>query len=95
MRNWIDGELELFLLIVSRQSSILFIPMLGILIGIVLTIYLNHSLMNYALNNPDSVYQYFVEKLFFKLHKRIDYFFYFGSLILFIKMYLKGRKKFY
>lgn len=95
MRNWIESELELLLTIISMRSRILFIPTLGVVIGIVLTIYLDYSLTNYISNNQDSVYQLPVNKLFEKLHRRVDYFFYLGSLILFIKMYLKERKNFY
>ena len=57
MRNWIESELELLLTIISMRSRILFIPTLGVVIGIVLTIYLDYSLTNYISNNQDSVYQ--------------------------------------
>lgn len=95
MKNWIEGELELFFMIVSMRGSILFIPLLGVVIGMVLTVYLDHSLTSYISNNPNSIYQSLVEKVFAKLYRRVDYFFYLGSIFLFLKNYLRERKRIY
>ncbi len=95
MRNWIEGELELFFMIVSMRSGILLIPMLGMVIGMVLTVYLDYSLTLYIPNNPNSVYRSLIENFFAKLHRRVDCFFYLGSIFLFLKNYLRERKQIY
>lgn len=92
MKDWIVDEFYIFIQATSRRPSILWVPTITMILGLILLVFLNVILANYLENNADSMFRPAVEKFYQKQFHRAEYLAFVIPMIEFVRRYWKARK---
>ena len=92
MKDLIFDEFYIFIQAISRRPSILWVPTIAMVLGLILLVFLNVILANYLENNADSMFRPAVENFYQKQFHRAEYLAFIIPMIEFFRRYWKARK---
>lgn len=94
MKDWIVDECYLYLEIISRRPSIIWVPVILMVLGLILIAYLNSMLANYLTVNSEALSKGVVEHVYEKQLHRAEFFAFILPFVEFLRRYWKARKSY-